>query len=158
MAPEGSVTVAKRISRSVLYAPSLPGAEYLPPGGLAEYLACHACAFEDLAPERVVRRRKRHGQVCFSAVQRANRVYFLHKGAVGEFRPSREARAGLVAFINPGMLFGLQGLRYGLYDRTAEYKMEGRALVDVEYCEISSSLVADELRRNPLIAETVTRS
>jgi CRP-like cAMP-binding protein len=96
--------------------------------------------------------------LCFLPAERANRVYFLHAGAVAEFRPARDGRAGLVAFINPGMLFGLQGLRYGLYDRSAEYKMECRALVDAEYCEIPSGRVAEGLRSEPRIAETVTRS
>lgn len=150
--------VRRRISRSVLFAPTLPGIERPAPGGLAGHLATHACAFENFAPERVSRRHTRRGQPCFLPEQRANRVFFLHRGAVAEFRPSREARAGLAAFVNPGMLFGLQGLRYGLYDRGAEYKMECRALVDAEYCEIASSVAAEGLRTNPVIAETITRS
>jgi CRP-like cAMP-binding protein len=68
------------------------------------------------------------------------------------------ATEGLAAFVNPGMVFGLQGFRYGLHERSAEYKLECRALIDSEFCAIPASVAADGLRTDPTVAETITRS
>jgi CRP-like cAMP-binding protein len=114
------------------------------------------CAFEQYAPEVVLRRRIHRWQSCFLPTQRATYVFHLHSGAVGLYRLARFAREGMVSLMMPGTIFGLNGIKNALNDTAAfEHRFDARAITTVEYCAIPGEVIVSGLRSSLEIVETV---